>query len=260
MPRRTCRSSHRLATSATPVNWLAPPESTTRCPPRCATGTLVQAIGHEFKYFIDARPDDARQHGARNLLHRVDPALAEQRHGQHLPFIGACGKGAAPQGFHPLRMGDRCRQAARDIIGDMHAANRNAVGKHQVSLMENAEMLVVAPPISIRTVPEHHFIFRQHGLAGRIGRNDIACDRKMGPLNGQGQVSQMGGVGGDDAQLNTQAFPVHSKGRRNALGIIKLILDRRQMQHRAARRIDLRHRRCNDRIDIARDLRHFLQA
>ena len=44
---------------------------------------------------------------------------------------------------------------------------------------------------------------------------------------------------------------MHSKGGRNAAGIIKLILNRRHMQHGAPRGIDLRNRRCNDRINIA---------
>jgi hypothetical protein len=45
-------------------------------------GTGVQAISHELEYFIDARTDNTRQHGARNPLHRVNAALAQQRHRQ----------------------------------------------------------------------------------------------------------------------------------------------------------------------------------
>ena len=65
------------------------------------------------------------------------------------------------------------------------------------------------------------------------------------------RLRKWAGVSRDNAQLNTQAFAMHPERRGNASDLIYLILDRRHMQHRAPRRIDLRHRRCNDRIDIA---------
>ena len=64
--------------------------------------------------------------------------------------------------------------------------------------------LVVAPPISTRMQPSTDLIFRHDGLAGRIRCDDISRNRKMGALDGKREVSQMGGIGRDNAKLDTR--------------------------------------------------------
>ena len=74
----------------------------------------------------------------------------------------------------------------------------------------------------------------------------------MRPFNGQGQVSQMGRIHRDNAKLDSQALAMHAEGCGNALGIVDLVLDGGQMQHRAPRSRDFCNRRGNDRIDVTR--------
>jgi hypothetical protein len=73
----------------------------------------------------------------------------------------------------------------------MHAANRNAVGKYQIAFMENGNARG-SPAHLDQNGPKYRFILGQHRFASRIGRYNIARNGKMGPLNGQGKVSQVG--------------------------------------------------------------------
>ena len=44
-----------------------------------AEAGTIEAVPQHLEGFLEARPDDAREHRLRNLLHCIDAALAEQR-------------------------------------------------------------------------------------------------------------------------------------------------------------------------------------
>ena len=49
----------RRAASGAPVNWLAPPVSTTRRPEPAREARAREAVAQEFQRLLDSRPDDA---------------------------------------------------------------------------------------------------------------------------------------------------------------------------------------------------------
>ena len=65
--------------------------------------------------------------------------LADLRHGDHLALVGGRGDGVAIERLHPLGMGERRREAARDVVGDMAAAHRHGVGEDEVAVEEHGD-------------------------------------------------------------------------------------------------------------------------
>src|ERR1700722_19026517 len=103
---------------------------------RAGKAGAVQPLFHHLERLFQTRADDVHHHAARHLGDLV-LLLANQRHRQHFAFIVGAGLGVAVQSFQPLRMCDRRRQQACEIIGDVHATDRKLRGVQQLTLGEH---------------------------------------------------------------------------------------------------------------------------
>src|SRR6516162_10124523 len=86
-----------------------------------------ETIAHHFENLFDARLDDLIQCRARHELSLVALVVVKRRHRDHVALVGAAGDDAAVQRLDALRVGDAGVQTARDVHGDVLAAQREAL-------------------------------------------------------------------------------------------------------------------------------------
>ena len=77
----------------------------------------------------------------------------------------------------------------------------------------------------------------------RIRRYDEAGGRQVRALDGEGEILQMRGLDGDDAELEAKCCAEHAERGFDTFHVVELILDGREVENAAAAGIDLRQAR-----------------
>ena len=91
--------------------------------------------------------------------------FADQGHIDGFPFVRRRGHGRAIKGLHALGVGDRGGEPTGDIAGDVAAADRHAVGVHQLAVVEYREGGGATAHVDDGGA-EIHFVLDQAGQPG----------------------------------------------------------------------------------------------
>src|SRR5262252_8900728 len=89
--------------------------------------TCGQAVAHHFEDFLDAWLDDADQSCARDQLRLFALMLFRRWHRDHVTFVRSSAKHSAIKRFDSLGVSNPGVQSARQVHGDVMAAEREAV-------------------------------------------------------------------------------------------------------------------------------------
>ena len=148
-----------------------------------AAGDLVEAarlepVAHQLEGLLEARRDDADQQRFRHVIDVAVLLLADLRHGDHLALVERRGDRAAEQRLQPLGMGQRRRQAARDVVGDVHAADRDRVGEDQIAVEKHADRRRAAAHVDDGDA-EIHLVLDEAGEPRGVGADDQRLDFEM---------------------------------------------------------------------------------
>ena len=186
---------------------------------------VLQAGAHHLEDLLHARPDDADQHRARHL-HAFGAAVAgDRRHVDHLARVRRRRLAAAVERLDPLRLGHRRRQAARQIAGDVQAAERDAVGVDQLGVEEHGDRGGAAAHVDQRDA-ELRLVLDQAAERGGIGRHHLALDLEMAAGDAGGEVAHGAGGRGDQVQVDAEALAEHAARIAHAAAAVDRVADR----------------------------------
>ena len=184
---------------------------------------LVEALADHFEDFLETRPDDAGQHRFGRMIDRVDTALAKQRHRHGLAIIDGGGHGAAEQRLQALGMGDGGGQSPRYVMRDMHAANRDHIGEHQLIVVERGDAGGGAAHVDERHA-ELDLVPGENRARRGIRCDDIIGDQEMAALDDQRQIAQCRRFGGDDIDFRGERGAEHAERRGDAARSVEMEL------------------------------------
>ena len=164
-----------------------------------------QPRAHQFEGLLQPRLDDADQQRFRRRGWPARFFLADLRHVDDLALVGGVGDGAAVQRLHPLGMRQRRRQAARDVVGHVAAADRHAVGVDHLAVEEDGDGRGAAAHVDHGDA-ELHLVLDQGGEAGGVGRDDEALDVQVAARDaGRRGCATAPAAGGDDVHAGRRA-------------------------------------------------------
>src|ERR1700751_6420038 len=96
-------------------------------PPIACDRTRGQAVAHHFKDFLDPWLEDAHQCCARYQLRLFALMLLRRRDRDHVTFVRSSAKHSAIKRFDSLGVANPSVQSARQVHGDVMAAERETV-------------------------------------------------------------------------------------------------------------------------------------
>ena len=116
-------------------------------------------------------------------------------------------------------MGDRGRQAAGDVVGDMPPADRNRVGEDQSAVEEHADRRGPTAHIDDGHA-EIDFVVDEARQAGGIGTDDEGVDGEMGAADRRAVIAHAGGARSDHVHVDAQPLAEHAAWVANAAAVV----------------------------------------
>src|SRR4030095_1016127 len=98
-----------------------------------------ESRANQLERLFKSRWDDADQNRSGDLIRDAGFFFADLRHVDDLALIRRCRDAVAVERLDALRMRERSRQSARDVICHMTAADGNGVGVDHVAVEEHGE-------------------------------------------------------------------------------------------------------------------------
>ena len=173
-------------------------------------------------------------------MRRLFAILADLGDGDGFAFVGRRGHAGSVERLQPLRIGKPDRQAARNIHGDVVAADGKTVGVDETAVGEDANRRRAAAHVD-ECSAELGLVVHERGKCGRIRRRHGRFDLQMTALDDQHQVAGRRSIAADDMQVGAEIVAHHPLGIANAARPIERKAGRQRMQHGAA--LPLRPRR-----------------
>src|SRR5262245_7727605 len=137
-----------------------------------------EPVAHHFQNFLDAGADDAHEGGAGDDVRRLALVLADRRHRDHVAIVRGAGDRASVQRLDAFGVGELGVQAARQIHGDVIAAEREGIRIDEPPLREHRDRGGAGTDIDDCRA-EVRFIVGEDAQSGRIGRAGHGLDREM---------------------------------------------------------------------------------
>src|SRR5579885_2799803 len=202
-----------------------------------AAGDLVEAadleaMAHQLEGLFQARRDDADEQRFRHVVDVAVLLFADLRHRDGFALVERRRDGAAPQRLHPLGMGERGGQAAGDVVGDVAAAHRHAVGEDHVAVEEHADRRRAAAHVDDGDA-ELHLVLDEAGEAGGIGADHQRVDVEMGAADDGAVVAHRRGGGGDQVHVDAEPLADHAARVADAAALVDRKADRDRVDHLA---------------------------
>ena len=147
-------------------------------------------------------------------------------------------------------MGDRGGKSARDVVGDVLAADRQHVRHDQVIFVEHREGGGGATHIDDGDT-QRLLVLGQHGAGCGIGRHHEARNREMRTLHRHDEVLEVRRLDGDDTEVEGQIVAEQPRRVLDATGVVEVILQRRDVHDGAPAGIDLVERGIEGAVLVA---------
>ena len=132
-------------------------------------------------------------------------------------------------------MGDRGRQAAGDVAGDVLAADRDRIDVHQVAFVEHRERGRAAAHID-QGGAEVALVGDQRAQARGVARHHPLGDLEMGAPHADLQVAHRPARRGDQVDVDAEPLAEHAAGVAHR-GAVDRVADRRRVDDVAVRRL-----------------------
>src|SRR5215468_2370614 len=202
-----------------------------------AAGDLVEAAGlearaHQLEGLLEARLHDADEDRFRDRRRLRRVVLADLRHADHLALVGGRGDAVAVERLHALGVDERRREAAGDVVRDVCAAHRQAVGVDDVAVEEDGDGGGAAAHVDDGDA-EVHLVLYEGGEAGGVGRDDQRLDVEMAALDAGLQVAQRPGGGGDEVHVDAEPLAIHAARIADAAAAVDGVADGNRMDEAA---------------------------
>src|SRR5208337_448304 len=160
----------------------------------------LQPVAHELEDLFDAWPDDPDELGLRQMGWMVH-VVAEPVNGDRLAVVGGRGDAGAVERLQPLGVGHRHVEAARDVAGDVDAADGDRVDMDQPSAGEHADRGRAAAEIDHRRA-ELGLVVDQGRQSRGIGGRNHRLDPEMAALDHEHEIARRRQLAGGDVQVD----------------------------------------------------------
>ena len=144
------------------------------------------------------------------------------------------------QGLKAFSMCNGCGKPARDIIGNMLAAQRHHISIAQAVFVIDGHTRGRPTHLDIGRT-KHHFITHKNRARTRIRGDHIAHGVEMAAGNGKAQITHRTRFSKHRVDVHFQGFAKHADRVFHPARIIQMILHRACMQKRAPARIKRQH-------------------
>ncbi len=124
-------------------------------------------------------------------------------------------------------------EAARDVKGDVAAAQRKSVGMDEAAVREYRERGGAGAHVDDGGA-EIGLVVGERREARHVGTGDQGFDEEMAALDREHQVAGRRHVGGDDMHVDAETRRQHAARIAHAAGVVEGVADRQRMQHDAA--------------------------
>src|SRR5579862_4774507 len=196
-------------------------------------GGRGKPVAHHFKDFFDPRLDDRHQRRARDELGLFALVVVDRRHRDHVALVRSAGEHAAIQRLDSLGVGHARVQAAREIHGDVLAAESEAVEVNEAAAGEYRERRGAGAHIDDGGA-EIGLVVGENRKAGDVGTGDHRLDVEMAALDREHQIARGGDIGRRNVHVNAE-FSAEAGARiADAVGPVDRIAHGQRMQHGAA--------------------------
>src|SRR5262249_13259507 len=180
-------------------------------PPIGHNRTCSQAVTHHFENFLNARFDDAHQRRVRYKLRLLALVLVlvQRRDRDHVMFVRSSAKHSAIKRFDSLGVSNPGVQSARQIHGDVVAADGEAIDVNESTGLECSNCGGAGAHVDhCRT--QIGFIVGKNRKARDIGRSGHRLHIEMTSLDGKHQITGGGDIGGRHMHVDPEAGAEHS--------------------------------------------------
>src|SRR5271169_784137 len=202
-------------------------------PPVGAERRGRQPVADHFQYFFDARLDDVDQRGAGYQLRLLALVVAQRRHRDHVTLVRPPVQHSAIKRFDSLGVRHAGVESARDIHGDVMAAEGETLDVNQPPTQEGRHGGGSGAHIDHGRA-KIGLVVGQNGEAGHIGARHHGFDLKMAALDREHQVPRRGDIRRGDVHVDAEPGTQHAARVADAFDTIDRVTDRERVQYGAA--------------------------